>query len=69
MYGIFGKPWKRAFQTCMGHRGVGVRQQKLFSRQRGRFRDFGPFSGISEAQDTILTWFGSHFQVFGLEPT
>ena len=30
---------------------------------------FGRFSGISEARDTILTRFGSHFQVFGLEPT
>ena len=67
MWGIFGKPLKRAFQTCMGHGGVGVNQQKLFGRQRGRFRDFGPFSGISEVRDTILTRFGSHFQVFGLD--
>ena len=30
MYGIFGKPLKRDFQTCMGHGGVSVQQQKFF---------------------------------------
>ena len=44
MYGIFGKPLKRAIQTCMGHGGVGGRQKKLFSRQHGRVRVFWPVS-------------------------
>ena len=53
----------------MGYGGLGVHRQNLFSRQRGRFKDFGLFSGISEARDTILTGFGSHLQIFNLETT
>jgi hypothetical protein len=44
MYGIFGKPSKRAFQTCMGHGGVGAFKKKLFKAERGRVCDFWPFS-------------------------
>ena len=60
MYGIFGKPLKRAFQTCMGHGGVGGLQKKLPEAERRPvwdfrpiFRDFCRFSGISG----ILTQF------------
>ena len=44
MYGIFGKPLKRAFQTCMGHGGVGGRKKKLPDAERPRVRDFQPIS-------------------------
>ena len=44
MYGIFGKPLKRAFQTCMGHGGVGGRQKKLPEAKRPGVRDFQPIS-------------------------
>ena len=44
MYGIFGKPLKRAFQTCMGHGGVGGRKKKLPEAERPRVRDFQPIS-------------------------
>ena len=44
MYGIFGKPLKRAFQTCMGHGGVGGRKKKLPEAKRPRVRDFQPIS-------------------------
>ena len=40
MYGTFGKPLKRAFQTCMGHGGVGGRKKKLPEAERPRVRDF-----------------------------
>ena len=42
MYGIFGKPLKRAIQTCMGHGGVGPLKKKLFGRQCAQVLDFGP---------------------------
>ena len=44
MYGIFGKPLKRAFRTCMGHGGVGPLKKKIFEAERGRVMDFWPFS-------------------------
>ena len=31
MYGIFRKSLKRAFQTCMGHVGVGVPKKKYLA--------------------------------------
>ena len=40
MYSIFGKPLKRAFQKCMGHGRVGVRQKKLFKAECQGFGDF-----------------------------
>ena len=43
MYGIFGKPLKRAFQTCMGHGGVGALKKKFSGPEGWQFRNFGAF--------------------------
>ena len=69
MYGIFGKPLKRAFQTCVCHWGYVASKKSYSAANVDRSGVFGQFSGISKARDTILTRFVSHFQVFGLEPT
>jgi len=43
MYGIFGKPLKRGFQTCVDNGGVGPLKKKFFKAEHGRVRDFWPF--------------------------
>ena len=57
MYSIFGKPLKRAIQTCMGHGGIGGRQKKLFSREHGQVRVVWPvfrnFEGSGQDFDPL----------------
>ena len=59
MDGIFGKPSKRAFHTCMGHGGVSGLQKKLFNVNCRQVRDFPP---ILSQPTRILTRPGSYFQ-------
>ena len=63
MYGIFAKPLKKAFQTCMGHGGVGGRKKKLPEAKRPRVRDFQP---ISSRHGQNLTRLRSFFQKWRL---
>ena len=44
MCGIFGKPLKRGYQTCMGHGGVDPLKKKFFRAECGRVRGCRPIS-------------------------
>ena len=67
--GIFGKRKKRAFQACMGHGGVGLRQKKLFNVDCRRVRDFPPIlSRPARIFTRFESYFQPYFQVFNPEP-
>ena len=75
MYGIFRKPLKKAFQTCMvygggggGGEGGGGAKKSYSAGNMDGSGNFGPFSGILKARDRILIRFGSDVQVFSPEP-
>ena len=74
VYGIFRKPLKKAFQTCMvygggGGGGRGVAAKKIYSAgNMDGSGNFGPFPGILKARDRISIRFGSDVQVFSPEP-